>query len=220
MSLWIQKTSLKNKVCEILPSQDLETFPKIAKRKTRQRRWEWLSPGGEGLPTNRSGFGKGGTTWGFYFSLRRADSGKNSHPSLAPASIPYAGSGIYQNLARFSINFNFSFPLLFKGITSQFTRKSLSVPLTLRKAHTGAFLCGRHGGVLKAISLVDFSLRSCSFYRSEDLSERRLTESALNGEKAEQWESLVRGASFVFNSSLACFVLFCFELSLFLFIFL
>lgn len=81
----------------------------------------------------------------FYFSLLtgyyrqrlgRADSGKNSHPSLASASIPFAGSGIYQNVARFSIHFNFSFPLLFEGITSQFTRKFLSVPLTERATQT------------------------------------------------------------------------------------
>lgn len=87
----------------------------------------------------------------FYFSLLtgyyrqrlgRADSGKNSHPSLASARIPSVGPGIYQNLARFSINFNFTFPLLFEGIMSQFTRKFLSVRLTKRPTQTWECLKG------------------------------------------------------------------------------
>lgn len=91
----------------------------VPRRERISNQWDWIwktRDSGDILPSSLE--------WVLRQRLRIADSGKNSHPLLASVSfprIPSAGaqasevqsrecsSGIYKNLARFSVNFNFSF---------------------------------------------------------------------------------------------------------------
>lgn len=66
MSLWIQETSPQKGIQDI-PLPRFRSTLKDSRRKTRQRKMVMAVPRRKGLITNRSGFGKGGTTWNFIF---------------------------------------------------------------------------------------------------------------------------------------------------------
>ena len=106
-------------------------------------------PGRERIDNHWVWFWKGGVTWHYIFlsqlgltdwDLRRAVSGKNSHTQPTFAGFPRtssAGFGIYQNLAKFSINFIFSFPFDDYGNNSNLPEKSLGVPDNFGKCPNG-----------------------------------------------------------------------------------